>query len=70
MVLPDLTLCNFAGGGGGMPGGAGGNFQSYQFHGDPFSTFSAFFGDEDPFASIFGDGGFSQVCVQINIFHT
>jgi len=50
-----------SGGGGGMPGGAGGNFQSYKFHGDPFSTFSAFFGDEDPFASIFGDGGFSQM---------
>lgn len=35
----------------GMPN----NF-SYSFHGDPFQTFRMFFGDEDPFANIFGGG--------------
>ena len=49
-----------SGNGGGGGGGPGGNFQSYQFHGDPYATFSSFFGDEDPFASMFGDSGFGS----------
>ena len=43
------------GGGSGDPFGP--QFQSYQFHGDPFATFSSFFGDEDPFKDLFGDNG-------------
>jgi len=46
------------GGMGGGPGPGGANhFQNYQFHGDPFATFSSFFGDEDPFKDLFGDNG-------------
>lgn len=46
--------------GGAGPGdmGSGPSSTTFQFHGDPFATFSAFFGDEDPFASMFGDSGF------------
>ena len=41
---------------GGSPGESmPGNF-SYSFHGDPFQTFKMFFGDEDPFANLFGGG--------------
>ena len=43
-------------GGGPGPGGAN-HFQNYQFHGDPFATFSSFFGDEDPFKDLFRDNG-------------
>ena len=48
--------------GGGM--GSGPSEANFQFHGDPFATFSAFFGDEDPFSAMFGEsafGGFSTV---------
>ena len=54
--------------GGAGPGGPGGsasfNGANFQFHGNPFATFSSFFGDEDPFQSMFqneGFGGFGPV---------
>ncbi|KAL5249819.1 hypothetical protein ACHWQZ_G018592 [Mnemiopsis leidyi] len=44
----------------GLKGGGGGSggepqFHNYQFHGDPFATFSTFFGDQDPFKDLFGE---------------
>ena len=45
------------GGMGGMPGGMGGGQSfSYTYHGDPRATFAQFFGTNNPFETLFGQG--------------
>lgn len=45
---------------GGIPGGNGGTFTSYTFHGDPRATFAQFFGTANPFQSFFDGFGFAD----------